>query len=180
MKIGYARVSTTGQSSEGQVEQLKAAGCERVVQETASGAKTDRPMLAKLVASLKPGDILVVTRLDRLARSTIDLLNLLKAIGDHKASFQSVGDQWADTTSAAGRLMLTILGGLAEFERELIKARTAEGRERAKGRGVRMGRKHKLTPHQQAEVRKRKAEGQSVRELGRSYNVSPNTISRIK
>ena len=107
-------------------------------------------------------------------------LNLLKAVGDHKASFQSLGDQWADTTTAAGRLLLTILGGLAEFERELIKARTAEGRERAKGRGVRMGRKHKLTPHQQEEVRKRKAEGQSVRELGRSYNVSPNTISRVR
>jgi DNA invertase Pin-like site-specific DNA recombinase len=76
--------------------------------------------------------------------------------------------------------LLTILGGLAEFERELIKARTAEGRERAKGRGVRMGRKHKLTPHQQDEVRRRKAEGQSVRELGRSYNVSPNTISRVR
>ena len=180
MKIGYARVSTAGQSTDGQVEQLKAAGCERVVQETASGAKTDRPMLAKLVASLRAGDILVVTRLDRLARSTIDLLTILKAIGDNKASFQSLAEQWADTTTAAGRLMLTILGGLAEFERELIKARTAEGRERAKGRGVRMGRKHKLTPHQQAEVRKRKAEGQSVRELGRSYNVSPNTISRIK
>jgi DNA invertase Pin-like site-specific DNA recombinase len=180
MKIGYARVSTAGQSSDGQVEQLKAAGCERVVQETASGAKTNRPVLAKLVASLRPGDILVVTRLDRLARSTIDLLNLLKAVGDHKASFQSIEERWADTTTAAGRLMLTILGGLAEFERELIRARTAEGRERAKGRGVRMGRKHKLTPHQQAEVRKRKAEGQSVRELGRSYNVSPNTISRIK
>ena len=180
MKIGYARVSTAGQSSDGQVEQLKAAGCERVVQETASGAKTDRPMLAKFVASLRAGDILVVTRLDRLARSTIDLLTILKAIGDNKASFQSLAEQWADTTTAAGRLMLTILGGLAEFERELIKARTAEGRERAKGRGVRMGRKHKLTPHQQAEVRKRKAEGQSVRELGRSYNVSPNTISRIK
>jgi DNA invertase Pin-like site-specific DNA recombinase len=151
-----------------------------VVQETASGAKTDRPMLAKLVASLKPGDLLVVTRLDRLARSTIDLLTLLKGVGDYKASFQSLGDQWADTTTAAGRLMLTILGGLAEFERELIKARTAEGRERAKGRGVRTGRKHKLTPHQQEEVRKRKAEGQSVRELGRSYNVSPNTISRVR
>ena len=180
MKIGYARVSTAGQSSDGQVEQLKAAGCERVVQETASGAKTDRPMLAKMVASLKPGDILIVTRLDRLARSTIDLLKLLKAVGDHKAAFLSLGERWADTTTAAGRLMLTILGGLAEFERELIKARTAEGRERAKGRGVRMGRKHKLTPHQQEEVRRRKAEGQSVRELGRSYNVSPNTISRIK
>ena len=180
MKIGYARVSTTGQSSDGQVEQLRSAGCERVVQEIASGAKTDRPVLAKIVASLKPGDVLVVTRLDRLARSTIDLLTLLKAVGDRRASFQSLGEQWADTTTAAGRLMLTILGGLAEFERELIKARTAEGRERAKGRGIRMGRKHKLTPHQQDEVRKRKAEGQSVRELGRSYNVSPNTISRIK
>ena len=180
MKIGYARVSTAGQSSDGQVEQLKAAGCDRVVQETASGAKTNRPALAKLTASLRPGDILVVTRLDRLARSTIDLLLLLKAVGDHEAAFLSLGERWADTTTAAGRLMLTILGGLAEFERELIKVRTAEGRDRAKSRGVRMGRKHKLTPHQQAEVRKRKAEGQSVRELGRSYNVSPNTISRIK
>ena len=110
MKIGYARVSTAGQSSDGQVEQLKAAGCERVVQETASGAKTDRPMLAKMVASLKPGDILIVTRLDRLARSTIDLLTLLKAVGDHKAAFLSLGERWADTTTAAGRLMLSEYG----------------------------------------------------------------------
>jgi DNA invertase Pin-like site-specific DNA recombinase len=180
MKIGYARVSTSGQSAEGQVQQLKAAGCGRVVQETASGAKTSRAALAALLGSLRPGDTLVVTRLDRLARSTLDLLNIIKSIADRKASFQSLGEQWADTTSAAGRLMLTILGGLAEFERELIKARTAEGRERAKGRGIRMGRKHKLTPHQRDEVRKRKAEGQSVRELGRSYNVSPNTISRVR
>src|ERR1700704_1802008 len=159
------------------VSQLAVA---RVVQETASGAKTSRAALAAVLGSLKPGDCLVVTRLDRLARSTIDLLMILKTVADHKASFRSLGDQWADTTTAAGRLMLTILGGLAEFERELIKARTAEGRERAKGRGVRMGRKHKLTPHQQDKVRKRKAEGQSVRELGRSYNVSPNTISRVR
>jgi DNA invertase Pin-like site-specific DNA recombinase len=139
-----------------------------------------RQIQKKPMGHLKPGDTVVVTRLDRLARSTIDLLMILKVIADHKALFQSLGEQWADTTTAAGRLMLTILGGLAEFERELIKARTAEGRERAKGRGVRMGRKHKLTPHQQEEVRKRKAEGQSVRELGRSYNVSPNTISRVR
>jgi DNA invertase Pin-like site-specific DNA recombinase len=145
MKIGYARVSTSGQSADGQVEQLKAAGCGRVVQETASGAKTSRAALAALLGSLRPGDTLVVTRLDRLARSTLDLLNIIKSMADRKATFQSLGEQWADTTSAAGRLMLTILGGLAEFERELIKARTAEGRERAKGRGIRMGRKHKLT-----------------------------------
>lgn len=180
MRVGYARVSTSGQSAEGQVDRLKAAGCGKVVQETASGAKTSRAALTALLGSLKPGDCLVVTRLDRLARSTIDLLTILKAVADQKASFQSLGEQWADTTTAAGRLMLTILGGLAEFERELIKARTAEGRDRAKSRGVRMGRKHKLTPHQQEEVRRRKAEGQSVRELGRSYNVSPNTISRIR
>ena len=179
-KIGYARVSTSGQSAEGQVAQLLVAGCLKVAEETASGAKTDRPVLAKLVASLKPGDVLVVTRLDRLARSTIDLLALLKAVGDRQASFLSLGERWADTTTAAGRLMLTILGGLAEFERELIKARTAEGRARAIGRGVRMGRKPKLTIHQMAEVRKRKLAGESIRELGRSYNVSPNTISRIR
>src|SRR5450432_131769 len=180
MRIGYARVSTSGQCCDGQADQLKAAGCDRVVQETASGAKANREALAKLVASLKSGDILVVTRLDRLARSTIDLLTILKAVADHEALFVSLAEHWADTTTAAGRLMLTILGGLAEFERELIKARTAEGRERAKGRGVRMGRKHKLTPHQQDEVRKRKADGVSVRDLGRTYNVSPNTISRIR
>jgi DNA invertase Pin-like site-specific DNA recombinase len=108
----------------------------------------------------------------RRVGSTLDLLNIIKSIADRKGSFQSLGEQWADTTTATGRLMLTILGGLAEIERKLITARTAEGRERAKGRGVRMGRKHKLTPHSEAEVRKRKADGHSVRD------VSPNTISR--
>ncbi len=91
----------------------------------------------------------MVTRLDRLARSTRDLLNTLAAITDRKAGFRSLGDAWADTTTSHGRLMLTVLGGLAEFERDLIRARTGEGRERAKARGVKMGRKPKLTPHQQ-------------------------------
>src|SRR6516165_5643948 len=180
MKIGYARVSTSGQTVEGQVEQLKAAGCGRVVAETASGAKTDRPRLKAVMASLKPGDALVVTRLDRLARSTSDLLNFMKDLSDRQASFLSLADRWADTTTPTGRLILTVLAGLAEFERELIKARTTEGRERAKARGVRLGRKPKLTPHQIDEIRKRKLAGESVRELGRSYNVSPNTISRVK
>ena len=180
MKIGYARVSTSGQTVEIQVEQLKAAGCGRVVAETASGAKTDRPRLKAVMASLKPGDALVVTRLDRLARSTHDLLNLMQTLSDRGASFLSLADPWADTTTPTGRLILTVLAGLAEFERELIKARTAEGRERAKARGVRLGRKPKLTPHQIEEIRKRKLAGESVRELGRSYNVSPNTISRVR
>jgi DNA invertase Pin-like site-specific DNA recombinase len=180
MKIGYARVSTSGQTVEGQVEQLKAAGCRKVVEETASGAKTDRPRLKALMASLKAGDALVVTRLDRLARSTSDLLNLMKDLSDRRASFLSLADRWADTTTPTGRLILTVLGGLAEFERELIKARTTEGRERAKARGVRLGRKPKLTHHQIEEIRRRKLAGESVRELGRSYNVSPNTISRVR
>jgi DNA invertase Pin-like site-specific DNA recombinase len=180
MKIGYARVSTSGQTVEGQVEQLKSAGCYRVVAETASGAKSDRPRLKALMASLKAGDVLVVTRLDRLARSTSDLLNLMKELSDRGASFLSLADRWADTTTPTGRLILTVLAGLAEFERELIKARTTEGRERAKARGVRLGRKPKLTTHQIEEIRRRKQNGESVRELGRSYNVSPNTISRVR
>lgn len=180
MKIGYARVSTSGQTLEGQVEQLRAAGCHRVIEETASGAKTDRPRLKALIASLKAGDVLVVTRLDRLARSTGDLLNLMKDLSSKGASFLSLADPWADTTTPTGRLILTVLGGLAEFERELIKARTTEGRERAKARGVRLGRKPKLTAHQIEEIRKRKLAGESVRELARSYNVSPNTISRVR
>ena len=94
----------------------------------------------------------MVTRLDRLARSTRDLLNTLAAIADRKAGFRSLGDAWADTTTSHGRLMLTVLGGLAEFERDLIRARTGEGRERAKARGVKLGRKPKLTPHQQQEA----------------------------
>jgi DNA invertase Pin-like site-specific DNA recombinase len=180
MKIGYARVSTSGQSVEIQTEQLKAAGCGKVVEETASGAKTDRPRLKALIASLKAGDVLVVTRLDRLARSTSDLLNLMKDLSDRQVSFLSLSERWADTTTPTGRLILTVLGGLAEFEKELIKARTSEGRERAKARGVRLGRKPKLTAHQIEEIRKRKLAGESVRELGRSYNVSPNTLSRVK
>ena len=121
-----------------------------------------------------------MTRLDRLARSTVDLLTTIKAIADKGCLFKSLADPWADTTTAAGRLMLTVLGGLAEFERELIKARTSEGRERAKKAGVRMGRKPILTPHQIAEVRERKAGGESVRQPARSYRVKPNTISRVR
>ena len=117
-----------------------AAGCAKVFKEKISGAKTDRPELAKVIRRLEPGDVLLVTRLDRLARSTRDLLNVLAAVGERGAGFKSLKDAWADTTTAHGRLMLTVLGGLAEFERELIMARTGEGRLRAKARGVRFGR----------------------------------------
>ena len=127
MKYGYARVSTDGQSVDAQVRQLTKAGCKKVFRETASGAKTDRAQLRRVLAQLDAGDVLMVTRLDRLARSTRDLLNTLAAITEREAGFRSLGDAWADTTTAHGRLMLTVLGGLAEFERELIRERTIAG-----------------------------------------------------
>ena len=179
MIYGYARVSTDGQSVDAQVRQLTKAGCKKVFRETASGAKTDRAQLAKALATLNADDVLMVTRLDRLARSTRDLLNTLGTIADRKAGFRSLGDTWADTTTAHGRLMLTVLGGLAEFERELIRARTGEGRARAKARGVKMGRPPKLTPHQVKEALRRRNAGEPMRDIARSYNVSHSTISRI-
>ena len=180
MIYGYARVSTDGQSVDAQVRQLTKAGCKKVFQEVASGAKTDRAQLRRLLDALAPGDVVTVTRLDRLARSTRDLLNTLATITGKKAGFRSLGGAWADTTTAHGRLMLTVLGGLAEFERDLIRARTGEGRERAKARGVKLGRKPKLTSHQQKEAIKRRDKGEeTLAEIGRSYNVSGWTISRL-
>jgi DNA invertase Pin-like site-specific DNA recombinase len=180
MKYGYAWVSTDGQSVAAQVAGLRAAGAGKVFREVASGAKTDRAQLRKAIAALQAGDVLMVTRLDRLARSTRDLLNTLAAITGSKAGFRSLGDAWADTTTAHGRLMLTVLGGLAEFERELIRTRTGEGRARAVARGQRMGRPPKLTPHQQREAIKRRSRGgESLADIGRSYNVSGATISRL-
>ena len=176
---GYARVSTDGQTLDAQVAQLKAAGAEKVFQEKISGARMDRPQLARLLRALEPGDRVLVTRLDRLARSTRDLLNTLAAIAEQRAGFRSLNDAWADTTTPHGRLMLTVLGGLAEFERELIRARTGEGRERAKARGVRLGRKPKLTPHQQREAMARRDAGEPLTEIGRSYGVHHSTISRL-
>lgn len=179
MIYGYARVSTDGQTLDAQREALGVAGAERIYEETASGAKTDRAGIARLVAALAPGDVVLVTRLDRLARSTRDLLNMLAAIGDKGASFRSLADTWADTTTPHGRLMVTVLGGLAEFERTLIQERTAEGRARARARGQRFGRRPSLTSFQQQEARERLAAGESVRAVARSYDVSPSTISRL-
>jgi DNA invertase Pin-like site-specific DNA recombinase len=179
-KLGYARVSTVGQSLDSQLDQLTQQGCELIFQEKISGAKADRPQLAKLLGVLQAGDILVVTRLDRLARSTFDLLNIVKATAAKEANFLSLAEPWANTSSAIGKLMLTVLSGVAEFERDLITLRTSDGRERAKKAGVKFGPKPKLTHHQIEEVRGRKALGESCRFLARSYGVSPNTISRVR
>jgi DNA invertase Pin-like site-specific DNA recombinase len=144
MIVGYARVSTDGQTLDAQQSALAAAGAERVFAEKISGVVTDRRALGRAIAALGPGDVLLVTRLDRLARSTRDLLNVLDAVSRAGAGFRSLADTWADTTTPQGKLMITILGGLAEFERSLILARTSEGRIRAKARGVAFGRKPAL------------------------------------
>ncbi len=177
---GYARVSTNGQDLGSQETELLAAGCAKVFKEKVSGAKTDRAELAKAIRRLEPGDVLVVARLDRLARSTRDLLNVLATVGEREAGFRSLKDSWADTTTPHGRLMLTILGGLAEFERELIRARTGEGRKRAKARGVKFGRPTALTQHQRQEALQRLANGDAQADVARSFNVSQATISRLQ
>jgi DNA invertase Pin-like site-specific DNA recombinase len=177
--IGYARVSTDGQSLQSQTEALHQAGASRVYSEKQSGAYADRPQLAKAIQALGNGDTLVVCKLDRLARSTRDLLNTLDAIGKAGATFRSLADQWADTSTPHGPLMLTVLGGLAEFERHLILSRTAEGRTRAQANGVRFGRKPSLTPYQRAEALRRRAAGETLVEIAKSFNVSHMTIARL-
>ena len=159
MLLGYSRVSTQGQTLESQVEQLQKAGCAKIYSERVSGGRSANSNY-RLLKALEPGPIVVVTRLDRLARSTIDLLTIVKQIADRGCLFKSLADPWCDSTTPTGRLILTVLGGLAEFERELIKARATEGRERAKHAGVKMGRKRLLSPHQILEIRGRKANGE--------------------
>jgi DNA invertase Pin-like site-specific DNA recombinase len=177
--VGYARVSTYGQTLDAQLEQLKAAACVRVYREKATGVRADRKELQKMLRQLAAGDVVVVTRIDRLARSTFDLFAIVKQIADAGARFQSLAEPWADTGTSTGRLMLAVLGGLADVERDLIRTRTAEGRSRATARGQHMGRPPSLTPQQQAEARQRRAEGATLKELARSYDVSAATISRL-
>jgi DNA invertase Pin-like site-specific DNA recombinase len=179
MIIGYARVSTDGQTLDAQHAALHDAGCNRIFSEKESGARTDRQQLAKAIATLTAGDTLIVTKLDRLARSTRDLLNTLDAIAKAGATFKSLGDSWADTTTPHGRLMLTVLGGLAGFEQHLILARTGEGRARAQARGVKFGRRAKLTLHQRQEALERRSRGEPLVDIARSYAVSHSTISRL-
>jgi len=177
---GYARASADGQSLVAQLAALKAAGCEKIFREKMSGANAGRAQLARLLAAIDRGDVLIVSRLDRLARSTRDLLNILDTLVQRGAAFRSLGDSWADTTTPHGRPILTVLGGLAEFERALLRARTGEGRTRAKARGVHMGRPPKLTPHQRREALQALANGTATQaDLVRRFNVSQSTISRL-
>jgi DNA invertase Pin-like site-specific DNA recombinase len=178
---GYARVSSEGQYLDAQQQALAAAGAAKVFAEKLSGASAaNRKELAKVLAKLEPGDVLLFTGLDRLARSTRDLLNVLDSVSRAGAEFRSLADAWADTTTAHGRLMLTVLGGLAEFERELIKTRTSEGRVRAKARGVHMGRRSALNQNQQREALARIEAAHALTDIARTFGVSHTTIARLK
>src|SRR5437016_12116061 len=178
-RLGYARVSTYGQTLDAQLEQLRGAGCTKIYREKVTGAHNDRPELLKMLKARVPGDMLTVTRIDRLARSTLDLFAIVKQIVDAKAQFRSLAEPWADTGTSTGRLMIAVLGGLAHVERDPLRTRTAEGRSRAQKRGQHMGRPPKLTAAQQTEARRRRAEGATLAELARSYGVGKSTISRL-
>ena len=180
--IGYARVSTYGQTLDAQLDQLRKAGCgsRNIYRERVTGVRADRRELNRMLGRLTAGDVVTVTRIDRLARSTFGLFAIVKRIADAKAQFRSLAEPWADTGTSTGRLMLAVLGGIADVERDLIRTRTAEGRSRAKAQGKHMGRPPSVTPAQKKEAIRRRAQGATLEELARSYNVSRATISRLR
>jgi DNA invertase Pin-like site-specific DNA recombinase len=178
MLIGYARVSTDDQNLDPQRTALIQAGCTRIYEEKLSGASRSRPELARLLDHLRGGDVVVVYRLDRLARSTRDLLNIAEQLREAEAGLRSLSEPWADTTSPAGRMVLTVFAGIAEFERALIHDRTGAGRAAARARGVRFGRPPKLTTEQVIVAQRLIDEGTAVRETARILNVHTATLYR--
>jgi DNA invertase Pin-like site-specific DNA recombinase len=176
--IGYARVSTDGQELTTQRDALLRAGCQRIYEEKVSGASSERVELARLLDHLRPDDVVVVRRLDRLARSTRNLLDLAEQLQLTKAGLRSIGEPWADTTSPAGRMILTIFAGIAEFERELIKSRTESGRVRARSLGTRFGRPQKLTPEKLALASRLINEGAPARQVASMLGVHATTLYR--
>jgi DNA invertase Pin-like site-specific DNA recombinase len=180
MIYGYARVSTDEQTLENQQAELTAAGCGKIFSEKVSGARTDRVALRKLLSLIAKDDVVLVTRLDRLARSTRDLLNILHQISEKGAKFRSLKEQWCDTGTPTGELLTTILAGFATFERHLILARTSEGRVRAKANGVKFGPPFKLNPHQRQEAITRLDAGETLISVARTYGVSSVTIGRLR
>jgi DNA invertase Pin-like site-specific DNA recombinase len=179
MRYGYARVSSSTQDYAAQVEALKAAGVERIFSEKASGKSTNaRREFDKLMRALLPGDVVTVVKLDRLARSSRDLHNIIGELQERGCGFVSLGESWCDTTTDVGRLMLTIMGGIAEFERSLIRQRCDEGIARAKAKGTKFGRKAVLSASQRLRVAERRANGETMAELARAYDCSEPTIWR--
>ena len=161
MKIGYARVSTKDQSLDIQVKALQRAGCKLIYQEKVSGVGRTRPEFDKMMQQIRKDDVLIIWRLDRLARSTKVLLETIEQLQDKGASFKSLEEPWADTISATGRLVMTFFSGLAEFERDLIRDRTHVGRTAALERGVKFGRPAKMTDEQLKLARRLLKQGKS-------------------
>jgi DNA invertase Pin-like site-specific DNA recombinase len=176
--IGYTRVSTRDQDFASQQEALVAAGCKRIFSEKISGSHAQRPELLRLLDYIRAGDAVVVTRLDRLARNTGDLLRLAETLLDKQAGLRSLAEPWADTTSPAGKMILTVLAGVAEFERALIVARTSEGRTAALKRGIRFGPPYKLTGNQVVLAREAIEGGRTRTEVARLFNIHPATLYR--
>ncbi len=178
MMIGYARVSTQGEDVDQQRAALGAAGCIRLFEEKVSGSKRDRPELVKLLDHLQPGDVVTVTRLDRLARSTRDLLDIAERIREAEAGLRSLAESWADTTMPAGRMVLTMFAGVADFERSLIVERTSVGRIAARARGVRFGPSPTLSADQVTHARQLIAQDKPVTEVARLLKVHRATLYR--
>ncbi len=179
MKIGYARVSTLEQNLDLQLQALKQASCKRIFREKVSGASGQRPEFLRMLDQVREGDTIVVWKLDRLARSTRDLLETMETIREANARFQSLSEPWADTTTHAGKMIMTVFAGIAEFERTLIFSRTQEGRLAAQARGVAFGRPKKMLPDQQELARELVRDGKSISAVARTFNVHPATIYRV-
>ena len=179
MKIGYARVSTRDQNLDLQLKALKKIGCQKIFREKVSGATRHRPELQRMLDQVRPGDTIIVWKLDRLARSTRDLLNTMDVLNEARAKFQSISEPWANTTTHAGKMIMTVFAGIAEFERDLIRERTGAGREAAKQRGVRFGRPKKLNAEQVKVAAQLLSEGKPVRDIARTFNVHEATIYRL-
>lgn len=179
MKIGYARVSTLDQNLDLQIRALGKAGCKKLFREKVSGASRQRPELQRMLDQVREGDTVVVWKLDRLARSTRDLLDTMDTIREAGGKFQSLSEPWADTTSHAGKMIMTVFAGIAEFERDLIRERTSAGRVAAQERGVRFGRPRKLTPDQTKLTKRLLDEGKLVSEIAQLFGVHVATIYRL-
>ena len=178
---GYARVSTAGQELDLQLAQLRVAGCERIFCEKESGAKDDRRELKRMLRALKPGDVVIVSALDRLTRGgPFKTLSILNDITSRGAAYRSLAEPWADTTHELGEVLAALVGYIARKTREDIIRRTAAGRERARANGVRFGRKPKLSPCQRQQALERRAAGETQSIVALSFNVSCSTISRLE
>ena len=178
MKFGYARVSTKDQNLSLQLDALKADSCDEYISEKISSRHKERPEWESLLQQLRAGDTLVVYKLDRIARSTTELLRIVEDFQKRDIALKSLQEPWADTTSAVGKLIITVMAGIAEFERDLIRQRSQDGREAAIKRGVKFGRPAKLSASQTNLIRDARNNGSCVEELATAFSVSKDTIYR--